>query len=98
MSIVELNASSVNHALQTSQLDVSVGESGMMDEPEINDLLEIARFSMDPGCLTQSIKRRLIKTQEDVDDVLALLTNNRPSSTSGSQYPSSDSNTIVTLF
>lgn len=98
MSIIDLSASAVGHALHASMMDTSVGESGIMDDPEINDLLEIARFSMDPGNSAQTLKRREIKTQEDVDDLLALLSHKHTSSI-GSPFPiDSFSNTIVTLY
>lgn len=76
-----MDSSSIGHALRSSMMDTSVGESGIMDEPEIHDLLEIARFSMDPNNQTvQSIKRREIKTQEDLDDLLSLLSHKTGSS------------------
>lgn len=83
MSIVEMDSSSIGHALRSSMMDTSVGESGIMDEPEIHDLLEIGRFSMDTNNqAVQSIKRREIKTQEDLDDLLSLLSHKAVTSSS----------------
>lgn len=99
MSIVEMDASSIGHALYANMVNTSVGESALMDEPEIHDLLEIARFSMDPSNQTiRNIKRREIKTQEDVDDLLSLLTHKRASSTIERFDQDNSLCTIVTLY
>ena len=74
LSVVELDASSIGHALHSSFIDDGVSENDITDEPEIHDLLEIARFSMDINNQNvHRIKRREIRTQEDLDDLLALI-------------------------
>ena len=55
---------------------MSVSESYIAEEPEVEDLLEIGRFSMDTGQI-QNIRRRQVKTQEDVTSVLAMAARQR---------------------
>ena len=60
--------------MHSSFIDDGVSENDITDEPEIHDLLEIARFSMDVNNQNvHRIKRREIRTQEDLDDLLALI-------------------------
>ena len=76
LSAVAVKNISSSSILTQNYQDVSVSESYIAEEPEVEDLLEIGRFSMDTGQI-QNIRRRQVKTQEDVTSVLAMAARQR---------------------
>ena len=78
LSAVSVNTGTSSSILTQNLQDVSVSESYIAEEPDVEDLLEIGRFSMDTGQL-QHIRRRQVKTQEDVTSVLTMADRQRDS-------------------
>ena len=77
ISVVEIDNASVGREIHLSKMDVSVGETSFLEEPEIHDLLEINRFSINQNATEEKLKRREIKTIEDMNEILLLITNKK---------------------
>ena len=79
VSVIETDLTSSQDIIVNDQ-DTSVGESFIAEEPSIHDLLEIGRFSMDTSNTSlKPLRRREIRSEEDLQDVLGLLHRQRAS-------------------
>ena len=65
-----------SHSFFQNLKDASASESYVAEEPAVEDLLELGRFSFDPG-QQQEIRRKPVRSLEDVREVLGVVTRQR---------------------
>lgn len=80
VSAVEIDTRAAGRHFRVNYQDISVGESYIDDDPIIHDLFEIGRFSSEFN--TDAVvtpKRRDVRKEEDLSDILSILCHQRSS-------------------
>lgn len=98
VSAVEIDAHAAGRHVRVNYQDVSVGESYIDDEPLIHDLFEIGRFSSEFNTdAVVKVKRREVRKEEDLSDILSILCHQRASMLADPMKSSAQYTLIVTM-
>ncbi|KAK8820946.1 hypothetical protein AV274_6494 [Blastocystis sp. ATCC 50177/Nand II] len=98
VSAVEIDAHAAGRHVRVNYQDVSVGESYIDDEPLIHDLFEIGRFSSEFNTdAVVKVKRREVRKEEDLSDILSILCHQRASMLADPMKSSVQYTLIVTI-